>query len=226
MINKSKRIFWVLCCCLFSLKASAQESQPTSQAQPTSQPASTPTSIPSTLPIKAIDPWSGQEIKLPPVTPGKAKSPRTALALAWLGFGGGVALSISGASNFLGTQAGESRLPAYTLLGLGGALAVVGPSLGHFYARETRYATRKSLLTLGVVSSAVAIAIAAYEIASPLEDQPLRITLALLPVTFAIGYELQYAVRMAEEAPLAVNNYNRKRGGQLTLLPNGLSLRF
>jgi hypothetical protein len=223
MITTLPRLFLVACCGLLSLSAFAQESQPSSQAS--SLPTSAPTSAPSSSPIKALDPWSGQEITLPPITPGKSKSPRTALALAWLGFGSGVALSISGASNLLGAPAGASRIPAYALIGLGGGLSVVGPSLGHFYAGETKYATKKSLLTFAVVGSAVAIAIAAYQIASPLEDEPIRITLALLPLTFAGAYELQYAVRMAEEAPEAVNNYNRKRG-QLSLLPNGVSLRF
>lgn len=232
MINNSKRILWAVCCALLSLHATAQESQPSSQAAslpmslPASQPASAPTSTPTSNPLKALDPWSGQELQLPPVIPGKLKSPRTALALAWLGFGGGVALSLTGASRYLTTTPGDSRLPAFAMIGLGGALSVVGPSLGHVYAGETRYATRKALLTLAIVGGASALALAAYQIASPLEDQPVRITLALLPLTFAIGYEVQYAVRMAEEAPEAVNNYNRKRRGQLSLLPNGLSLRF
>jgi hypothetical protein len=227
--NMKNRFCWLTLGSLLSLRAIAQENQPTTLPQAaSSQPAtSQPTSAPSSTPAsRAVDPWSGQEVKLAPETKGKDKSPRTAHMLAWFSFGGGLALTTIGASNFLATPLEESKIPAFTMIGLGGALSVFGPSLGHFYAGEKKYAAQQSFIALAIVGGTAVGAIAAYRIASPLEDDPVRITIALVPLTIAGGYELQYAVRMAEDAPEAVKRHLPKRISQLSLLPNGLSVRF
>jgi hypothetical protein len=224
------RLIAIFYSCLVASSLMAQESQPSSQPvlTPTSAPTSSPTSTATSQPtsIRVLDPWSGSEVKLAELDPRDLKSPRKAHMLAWLSFGGGLSLAAIGGGILVGVEAGKSIAPSLALLGIGGVASAIGPSLGHFYAGETKRARRQSLASLAVLGGAAGLAFSIYQLGAPLEDQPARITMTLLPITAAGAYQLRYAVLMAEDAPLAVKRSNEKRARQLSLAPNGFSLQF
>lgn len=198
-------------------------------AEAVSLPATEPTSEPIEEPQPASDPWSGAELVIEPPRPipivQGTRSPGAAQAMAWASFGGGALLALGGGSTLLGRDFGEPLTPGIVMLSGGGLLLVVGPVLGHVYAGEIDTALKQAGIAGAVIGGSVAVALAARFATAPLEDEPLRITLSLLPLTFGGAFALHYAVRMAEDAPEAVRRMNQKRvQAKLLPTPGGVAL--